>query len=63
MNIFREEDEIKTSQRRLDELRYQHHLFPLKVKSIVTRANIRLMDAVGCPIGKLNFFRKSAIPL
>lgn len=57
MNTYlREEDEIKISQRRVDEFCKKYHFPPIKVRSILVQANIRIFHAIVIPYWEIEFF-------
>ncbi|CQR70689.1 hypothetical protein SOV_42120 [Sporomusa ovata DSM 2662] len=57
MNTYlREEDEIKISQKRVDEFCKKYHFPPMKVRSILMQANIRIFHAIVIPYEEIEFF-------
>lgn len=53
----REEDEIIISQKRVDEFCEKYHFTPLKVQSVLTQSNVRILHAIVIPYWEIEFFQ------
>jgi len=56
-NWLQEDDEIKISQRRINDFCEKYHFPRMKVKSVLIQENIRLLHAVILPVLKNEFFQ------
>lgn len=62
MKTYYEEDDIKISQSRFDEFCIKHQFNRAKIKSIMTRDNIRLVHAIAVPCWEIEYLRATGNP-